>query len=80
MRNAQARRGEQLADLTGAVPLQLTRDRRSAFGSYLSKAITRFGVPGAAVAVIQAGKVTYLRASASRNSAALNRSRPTPCS
>jgi hypothetical protein len=55
------RRGEQLADLTGAVPLQLTRDRRSAFGGYLSKAITRFGVPGAAVAVIQAGKVTYLR-------------------
>jgi len=58
MRNAHARRGEQLADLTGAVPLQLSGDRRSAFEGYSSKAITRFGVLGAAVAVIQAGKVT----------------------
>ena len=57
MTNAQAPRGEQLADLTGAV-LQLTGDRRSAFEGYSSKAITRFGVLGAAVAVIQAGKVT----------------------
>jgi CubicO group peptidase (beta-lactamase class C family) len=61
MRIAQARRGEQLADLTGAVPLQRSGDRRSAFEGYLSKAITRFGVPGAAVAVLQAGKVTCLR-------------------
>jgi DNA-binding NarL/FixJ family response regulator len=37
-----------LADRTGAVPLQLTGDRRSAFEGYLSKAITRCGVPGAA--------------------------------
>ena len=46
-------RGKQLADLTGVVPLQLTDDLRSAFEDYVSSAITKFGVPGAAVEVIQ---------------------------
>jgi CubicO group peptidase (beta-lactamase class C family) len=42
------------------VPFRLADDRR-AFEGHLSEAITRFGVPGAAVAVIQDGEVTYLR-------------------
>ena len=54
-------RGKQSADLTGVVPLQLTDDLRSAFEGYVSSAITKFGVPGAAVAVIQGGEVGYLR-------------------
>jgi CubicO group peptidase (beta-lactamase class C family) len=61
MTNAQAPRGKQAVNLTGVAPLQLTGDRRSAFEGYLSKAIRRFGVPGAAVAVIQGGEVAYLR-------------------
>jgi CubicO group peptidase (beta-lactamase class C family) len=61
MSNAQTPRGKQSVNLTGVAPLQLTGDRRSAFEGYLSKAIRRFGVPGAAVAVIQGGKVPYLR-------------------
>jgi CubicO group peptidase (beta-lactamase class C family) len=60
MPNAQAPRGKQSADLL-AVPLRLADDRRAAFEGYFSEAITRFGVPGAAVAVIQDGEVTYLR-------------------
>jgi hypothetical protein len=52
MTNAQAPRGKQAVDLAGVAPLQLIGNRRSAFDGYLSKAITRFGVPGAAVAVI----------------------------
>jgi CubicO group peptidase (beta-lactamase class C family) len=58
---AQAPRGKQSADLIGVVPLRLADNRRAAFEGYLSEAITRFGVPGAAVAVIQDGEVTYLR-------------------
>jgi CubicO group peptidase (beta-lactamase class C family) len=42
------------------VPRQLVGDRRSTFESYVSTAITKFGVPGAAVAVIQGGEVSYL--------------------
>jgi CubicO group peptidase (beta-lactamase class C family) len=61
MSNAQGPRGKQSADLIGVVPLRLADDRRAAFEGYLSEAITRFGVPGAAVAVIQDGEVTYLR-------------------
>jgi CubicO group peptidase (beta-lactamase class C family) len=61
MANAQAPRGTQAVDLAGVAPLQLIGHRRSAFDGYLSKAITRFGVPGAAVAVIQGGEVAYLR-------------------
>ena len=61
MTNAPAPRGKQSVDLTGVAPLQLTGDRRSAFENYLSEAITRYGVPGAAVAVIQGGELAYLR-------------------
>jgi CubicO group peptidase (beta-lactamase class C family) len=61
MSNAQAPRGKQSVNLTGVAPLQLTGDRHSAFEGYLSNAIRRFGVPGAAVAVIQGGEVAYLR-------------------
>ena len=61
MTNAHGSRGKQAVGLTGVAPLQLTGDRRSAFEGYLSKAITRFGMPGAAVAVIQGGEVAYLR-------------------
>jgi CubicO group peptidase (beta-lactamase class C family) len=59
MTNAQAPRGR-LADLTEVVPRQLVDDRRSGFEDYVSTAITKFGVPGAAVAVIQGGEVAYL--------------------
>jgi CubicO group peptidase (beta-lactamase class C family) len=61
MANAQAPRGKQSADLIGVVPFRLADDRRAAFEGYLSEAIPRFGVPGAAVAVIQDREVTYLR-------------------
>jgi CubicO group peptidase (beta-lactamase class C family) len=61
MTNARAPRGRRLADLTGVVPRQLVGDHRSTFESYVSTAITKFGVPGAAVAVIQGGEVAYLR-------------------
>jgi CubicO group peptidase (beta-lactamase class C family) len=61
MTNAPAPRGKQSVDLSGVAALQLTGDRRSAFEGYLSDAITRYGVPGAAVAVIQGGEVAYLR-------------------
>jgi hypothetical protein len=49
------------ADLTGVMPLRLCDDRFSAFDRHVSRAITKFGVPGAAVAVIQGGEVRYLR-------------------
>src|SRR5215204_5140005 len=61
MPNAQSPRGKQSADPIGVVPLRLADDRRAAYEGYLSKAITRFGMPGAAVAVIQGGEVAYLR-------------------
>jgi CubicO group peptidase (beta-lactamase class C family) len=60
MTNARAPRGWRSADLTGVVPHQLVGDHRSTFESYVSTAITKFGVPGAAVAVIQGGEVSYL--------------------
>jgi CubicO group peptidase (beta-lactamase class C family) len=60
MTNARAPRGRRSADLTGVVPRQLVGDRRSTFESYVSTATTKFGVPGAAVAVIQVGEVSYL--------------------
>jgi CubicO group peptidase (beta-lactamase class C family) len=62
------------------MPRQLTDDRRSTFEGYLSAAITKFGVPGAAVAVIHGGEVTYLRSFGVKE---LGGSQPvtrTPCS
>src|SRR4029450_13869014 len=61
MTNAPAPRGKQSVDLSGVAAPQLPGDRRSAFEGYLSDAITRYGVPGAAVAVIQGGEGAYLR-------------------
>ena len=61
MTNAPAPRGKQSVDFTGVAPLPLTGDRRSAFEGYVSQAITRFGIPGAAVAIIQGSEVAYLR-------------------
>lgn len=47
-------------NLSGASPLPLTGERRAAFESYVADALFRFGVPGAAVAVVQDGEVVYL--------------------
>jgi CubicO group peptidase (beta-lactamase class C family) len=47
-------------NLAGAAPLPLTGERRAAFEAYLADALYRFGVPGAAVAVVQNGDVVYL--------------------
>jgi CubicO group peptidase (beta-lactamase class C family) len=48
------------SDLTGATPLPLTGKRRAAFEAYIAEALYRFGVPGAAIAVVQNGDVVYL--------------------
>jgi CubicO group peptidase (beta-lactamase class C family) len=47
------------ADLIGVAPLPLTGERRATFEAYVADAINRFGVPGASVAVVQAGEVDY---------------------
>src|SRR3954470_10366538 len=52
-------RTEEQPDLAGVAPLLLTGERRTTFEAYVADAITRFGVPGAAVAVVQAGEVIY---------------------
>jgi CubicO group peptidase (beta-lactamase class C family) len=57
---APAAGGAASADLRGAAPLALTGDRRSAFEAYVAHALHEFGVPGAAVAVVQDGDVVYL--------------------
>jgi CubicO group peptidase (beta-lactamase class C family) len=49
------------ADLTGVTPLPLTGERRAAFEAYVADAMTRLGVLGASVAVIQGGEVVYLQ-------------------
>jgi CubicO group peptidase (beta-lactamase class C family) len=46
-------------DLAGVTPLPLTGERRTTFETYVAEAINRFGVPGASVAVVQAGEVVY---------------------
>jgi CubicO group peptidase (beta-lactamase class C family) len=48
------------SDLTDATPLPLTYKRRAAFEAYVADALYRFGVPGAAIAVVQNGDVVYL--------------------
>ncbi len=49
------------ADLGGVAPLPLTGERRAAFEAYVAEALHRFGVPGAAVAVVEDGRVVYLK-------------------
>jgi CubicO group peptidase (beta-lactamase class C family) len=51
---------ESRADLTGATPLPLTGKRRAEFEAYVADALNRFGVPGAAVAVVENGEIVYL--------------------
>jgi CubicO group peptidase (beta-lactamase class C family) len=46
-------------DLTGVAPLPLTGDRLVAFETYVVDAMNRLGVPGASVAVVQGGQITY---------------------
>ena len=46
-------------DLAGVAPLPLTGERRTTFEAYVADAIDRFGVPGASIAVVQAGEVVY---------------------
>ena len=41
-------------------PLPLTGERRAQFEAYVADALLRFGVPGAAIAVVQNGNVVYL--------------------
>jgi CubicO group peptidase (beta-lactamase class C family) len=60
-------RGERVAtpaapqpDLTGVTPLPLTGERRAAFEAYVARALAAYGVPGAAIAVVQNGEVVYL--------------------
>ena len=43
-------------DLSAAMPLPLTSERRAAFEAYVAEAMVRFGVPGAAIAVGRAEK------------------------
>jgi CubicO group peptidase (beta-lactamase class C family) len=47
-------------NLAAAMPLPLTGKRRAAFEAYVADALYRFGVPGAAVAVVQNGEGIYL--------------------
>jgi CubicO group peptidase (beta-lactamase class C family) len=47
-------------DLSGVTPHSLAGERRAAFEAYVADALRRFAVPGAAVAVVQDGRVVYL--------------------
>ncbi len=47
-------------DLANVNPLPLTGEKRAAFEAYVAAALIRFGVPGAAVAIVQDGDVVYL--------------------
>lgn len=48
------------ASLTGVAPKPLTGERRDAFEDSVAKLMGEAGVPGGAVAVIQAGEIVYL--------------------
>ena len=48
-----------VGDLAGVDPLPLTADRLAAFEAYVSDMLAKTGVPGAAVAVVQDGRVVY---------------------
>jgi CubicO group peptidase (beta-lactamase class C family) len=49
------------SDLAGVSSLPLTGERRAEFEAYIADAMTRLGVPGASVAVVQGGEVVYLQ-------------------
>jgi CubicO group peptidase (beta-lactamase class C family) len=48
-------------DLTGVASLPLTGERRAAFEAYVAGTMSRFGIPGASVAVVQGGEIVYLQ-------------------
>ncbi len=50
-----------LPDLTGVMPLPLEGARLAAFEAYIATMLAELGVPGAAVAVVQGGKVAFLQ-------------------
>ena len=47
------------ADLTGAEPLTVDESVTSELEAYITDALKRFGIPGAAVAIVQNGEVVY---------------------
>lgn len=51
--------GLEQADLSGATPLPLDAALLAEFEAYVAGALTRFGIPGAAVAVVQDGEIVY---------------------
>ncbi len=46
-------------DLTGAEPLTVDETVTGKLGTYVTDALKRFGIPGAAVAIVQNGEVVY---------------------
>ena len=48
-------------NLLGVKPLPLTGARRAAFEAYVADALRRFGIVGAAVAVVQDGEPVFLQ-------------------
>jgi CubicO group peptidase (beta-lactamase class C family) len=48
-------------DLTGVAPLPLTGERLATFEAYVAAKLAELHVPGAAVAVVQGGEVTFLQ-------------------
>ena len=47
------------ADLTGTEPLAVNESITGELGAYVTDALERFGIPGAAVAIVQSGEVVY---------------------
>jgi CubicO group peptidase (beta-lactamase class C family) len=50
-----------LPDLTGVAPLPLTGERLATFEAYVAAKLAEIHIPGAAVAVVQGGEVTFLQ-------------------
>jgi CubicO group peptidase (beta-lactamase class C family) len=48
-----------LPDLVGRAPLPLEGDRLTTFEAFVADTLAAFGVPGAAVAVVQGGRIVY---------------------
>ena len=48
-------------DLTGTAPLPVTDEMTSQLATFVEDALEQFGVPGAAVAIVQNGEVVYAR-------------------
>jgi CubicO group peptidase (beta-lactamase class C family) len=52
---------EAFPDLSGVAPLPLTGERLATFEAYIAAKLAEIHVPGAAVAVVQGGEVTFLQ-------------------